>query len=199
MLYLTRPRPGTIDALLDAQRTAAFSYAEVGATRDGPAPAGYTVDRNRIRVGSGEDAFRRAVDALHAWRMTALGWASVHPARPAIAPGVVVAMVVRHYGVWTVNPCRIVYVLDEEADGMQRVGFANGTLAAHGAVGEERFSVEWHRADDGVWYDLHAFSRLAHPIARLAPPLARRLQRRFARDSLRAMAEAVSVSAAPVP
>ena len=55
---------------------------------------------------------------------------------------------------------------------------------------EERFTVEWNRADDSVWYDLWSFSRPGHPLARLAGPYVRRLQRRFAEDSLRAMAEA---------
>jgi len=41
-------------------------------------------------------------------------------------------------------------------------------------------------------YDLFAFSRPRHPLARLGGPLySRALQRRFARDSLRAMARAV--------
>ena len=194
MLLLTRPRPRQIDAFLAAQRGSAFTYTDVGATRGGPAPPGYTVDRNRVRLGTGADAFRRALEALHAWRMFALGWTSAYPAGIPIAPGESVAIVVRHYGVWSLNACRIVYTVDDEADGVRRVGFGYGTLPAHGASGEERFSVEWHAADDGVWYDLYAISRLAHPLARLAPPIARRLQRRFARDSKRAMAEAVGVA-----
>ena len=58
--------------------------------------------------------------------------------------------------------------------------------------GEERFTVEWRDEDDSVWYDLFAFSIPRHPLAKLAPPLSRRLQRRFARDSLHAMIRAVT-------
>jgi uncharacterized protein (UPF0548 family) len=188
---LTRPSRARVDAFLAAQRGAEHSYREVGATRSGPAPAGYTVDRNRVRLGAGAEAFRRAADALRAWRMTALGWSSVHPAGAPIAPGETVAVVVRHYGFWSINACRVVYVLDEEVDGVRRAGFAYGTLTDHGEVGEERFTVEWHRAGDGVWYDLYAFSRPGHPLARLGYPLARRLQRRFARASMEAMVRAV--------
>lgn len=190
MFRLTRPTPAQVAAFVAAQRGEALSYAEVGATR-GPAPRGYAVDHNRERLGSGPEAFGRAAAALQAWRMTDLGWCAVQPAGAPAAPGTDVAVVVRHYGFWSLNACRIVYVLDEEAGGRRRVGFAYGTLPDHGAMGEERFAVEWDRADDGVWYDLYALSRPGHPLMRLGLPLARRLQRRFARDSMRAMVAAV--------
>lgn len=205
MFRLTRPGAGDVDALLAAQRDAALSYPEVGATR-GAAPAGYTVDHHRIRLGSGAATFARAVDALRAWRMTALGWASVLPRAAPIAPGTTVVVVVHHYGFWSMHACRIVYTLDEVAaegaGAVHRWGFAYGTLPAHAAVGEERFAVEWHRADDAVWYDLRAFSRPRHPLARLGYPLGRRQQRRFGRASTQAMVDAVAAGARghpPVP
>jgi len=193
---LTRPTPGELDAFLAAQRGSAYSYAEVGASR-GPAPAGYTrpvgytVDHNRVLLGAGPAAFERARHAVRSWRMFALGWCSIYPADAPIERGTTVAAVVRHFGFWSVNASRIVYTLDEDAGGVRRYGFAYGTLPAHGEVGEERFSVEWERRDDRVWYDLYAFSRPGHPLARLGSPLARLLQRRFGRDSKRAMAGAV--------
>jgi uncharacterized protein (UPF0548 family) len=191
---LTRPSARELDAVLAAQRDAPFTYPEVGATR-GPAAAGYTIDRNRVRLGAGARTWARAVDALRHWRMTALGWASIHPPRAALAVGTPVAMVVRHYGFWSVHACRIVYTIDEvtEADDgrVHRFGFAYGTLPAHAASGEERFEVSWRRADDSVWYDLLAHSRPRHPLARLGGPLARWQQRRFGRDSKRAMQHAV--------
>ena len=195
-LRLTRPDARQVAEFLAGQRDAPFTYDAVGATRDlpegGDAPAGFTVDHNRVRLGTGAETFRRALDALHAWRMLTLGWASVAPAGAPPVPGTAVAVVVRHYGLWSLHACRVVYALDEEADGVRRAGFAYGTLPAHGAVGEERFSVEWHRADDTVWYDLYAFSRPGHPLARLGRPLARALQRRFARASKQAMVDAVA-------
>ena len=192
MFHLTRPSPRHVDAFLAAQRTASFSYPEVGATRGGGAPGRYTVDRNRIRLGTGGEAFHRAAAALRTWRMTALGWSSVYPRAAPITPGETVAVVVHHYGFWSLNACRIVYVLDEDEGGVRRAGFAYGTLPSHGAVGEERFAVEWQRADDSVWYDLYAFSRPGHLLAKLGYPLGRRLQRRFAMASKQAMYEAVN-------
>ena len=82
MFRLTRPDARDVAGFLAAQRDAPFSYAEVGATRAAP-PGGYTVDHHRVRLGSGPAAFARAVDALRAWRMAALGWAVIQP--PAAA------------------------------------------------------------------------------------------------------------------
>jgi uncharacterized protein (UPF0548 family) len=62
--------------------------------------------------------------------------------------------------------------------------------------GEERFLVEWTKADDAVAYDVTAWSRPRRLLVRLARPLARRVQRRFARDSLAAMARATGGHAA---
>ena len=92
----------------------------------------------------------------------------------------------RILGLWWVNACRIVYLVDEQAP-VSRFGFAYGTLPEHAESGEERFTVEWHEDDDTVWYDILAFSRPHQLLARLAYPYVRRLQKRFARDSAAAM------------
>jgi uncharacterized protein (UPF0548 family) len=82
---------------------------------------------------------------------------------------------------------------------VRRFGFAYGTLPDHGAIGEEHFMVEWRPADDSVWYDLYAVSRLERPLARLGYPLARAPQRRFVRASKRAMVEAAGRVSAVEP
>ena len=107
-----------------------------------------------------------------------------------IQAGQVVAVIARFFGLWWLNACRIVYVVDEEGP-VQRYGFAYGTLPEHAESGEERFTVEWHEQDDAVWYDIVAFSRPQQLLARLGYPFTRRLQRRFARDSAAAMQRAV--------
>ena len=99
-------------------------------------------------------------------------------------------MVARIFGVWWLNACRIVYAVSEEGP-VNRFGFAYGTLPEHPESGEERFTVEWHQADDSVWYDILAFSRPHHVLARLGYPYVRRLQKRFARDSAAAMVRAI--------
>ena len=72
-------------------------------------------------------------------------------------------------------------------DEPKRFGFAFGTLPSHVECGEERFLVEWDRNDDNVWYDILAFSRPKFWVCRLGQPLVRRLQRKFARDSVAAL------------
>jgi uncharacterized protein (UPF0548 family) len=64
-------------------------------------------------------------------------------------------------------------------------------LPAHVERGEERFTVEWRRADDSVSYEVFAFARPDHPLTKVGSPFVRMIQRRFAADSLRSMAEAV--------
>jgi uncharacterized protein (UPF0548 family) len=102
-----------------------------------------------------------------------------------IEPGATVAVLVSHLGFWSLNFCRIIYVIEESAP-IEKYGFAYGTLPDHAERGEERFTVEFDSRDQSVWYDIYAFSRPS-PLARLAYPFARHLQKRFARDSKAAM------------
>lgn len=188
MLSLVKPSPDVIRRFLARQDGRPFSYAEVGRSRDAP-PAGYAVDHRRARLGEGQRDFEAACAALRRWEMFHLGWVELCWPDAPIAPGTVVGILASMCGVWWLNACRIVYVIDE-AGPPRRFGFAYGTLADHVESGEERFSVEW-RDDDSVWYDLLAFSRPRHWLARLGYPLTRRTQRRFALDSLAAMTAAV--------
>jgi uncharacterized protein (UPF0548 family) len=187
-LFARRPSSADVERFLAHQAGGPYSYPSVGATRGRP-PDGYVVDHNRIRLGDGEPTFTRAVAALRRWEMFNIGWVTLYSPSTPIEAGRAVAILVRVFGVWSLNASRIVYVLDEE-DEVRRFGFAYGTLADHAESGEERFSVEWRRSDDSVWYDLFAFSRPRHPLARIGRPFSRALQRRFARDSLKAMARA---------
>jgi uncharacterized protein (UPF0548 family) len=96
----------------------------------------------------------------------------------------------RLFGLWTVNMCRIVRTTDEDGP-VASFGLAYGTLVGHAETGEERFRVEWDHADDSVWYEIRAVSKPGSWLTRLGYPLTRRLQRRFGRDSMRAMTECV--------
>jgi len=134
--------------------------------------------------------FAAACAALQAWRMFPAPWTAIIPADTPIRVGEVVAMQAHAAGLWWLNACRIVYVFDE-AEPVRRFGFAYGTLGAHVEQGEERFTVEL-LADGAVWYDLLAFSRPRYWPVRLAKRAARRLQRRFVRESQAAMRAAVA-------
>jgi uncharacterized protein (UPF0548 family) len=138
--------------------------------------------------------FQAAKDALRRWRQFDLGWLEAWPPETPIRTGEVVAIVARAAGLWSLNACRIVYVVDE-AGPVSRFGLAYGTLPGHAARGEERFLVEWDQADNGVWYDILAFSRSNHFLTRLGYPFVRRTQKRFGRGSAAAMLSAVAVPA----
>jgi uncharacterized protein (UPF0548 family) len=186
MFRLREPDGRLIREFLEQQRNLPFAYAGVGAT-GAKIPAGYTVDRNHILVGNGTADLERARQAIRRWEMFSTGWTRISDAGTPILPGETVAVVVSHFGFWSMHASRIVYVVDEP----QTFGFAYGTLPGHAEAGEERFTVRMDPADGSVWYEILAFSR-PKSLARLAWPVSRMLQKRFARDSKRAMVAAVS-------
>jgi len=188
MFLLRQPSDLQVRAFIAAQQQSSYSYSPVGITRNSAAP-GYTMDHNRVQLGSGAQCFDAAVRAIRGWKMFDLGWVRLFSRETPIETGATVAVVVNHLGFWSMNACRIVYVIEDHAS-VQKFGFAYGTLAEHAERGEERFMVEWNEEDDTVSYDLLAFSKPG-PMARAGYPLARRLQKRFARDSKDAMKRAV--------
>jgi uncharacterized protein (UPF0548 family) len=165
----------------------------VGATTTNP-PAGYVVDHTRIRLGAGEKVFAIARAALERWQQFRLGWLEASPEDTPIKEGQVVAILARSIGLWWLNACRIVIVVDEDGP-VKRFGFAYGTLPDHVGSGEERFLVEWDRAGDSVWYDILAFSQPRHFLARLGYPWVRQVQKRFGRESAVAMYRALGALA----
>ena len=187
MFLWRKPDQATLERLLAANLEGSFSYSAVEATRE-DAPAGYTVDHNRILIGRGREQFNAAKAAIDQWKMFDLDWIELCPQRPSVHVGTAVAVVVLHLGFWSVNISRIVYAIDDKS----RYGFAYGTSLCHSEEGEERFSVEHDPRTDEVWYDLYAFSKPKHPLARIGFPIARHLQKRFARESLAAMKRAVT-------
>src|SRR4051812_39866456 len=189
MFFLTRPSEARIGAFLARQRQRDLARSSpVVAT----APVGYVVDHNRIELGRGPATFERARTALRAWAMMRLGWFEVWPPGAPIAAGATVALLARRYGVWSLFACRIVRVIEPQPHGpVEECGFGYATLPGHPLEGQEQFLVVRDRRDDSVWYDLRAVSRPSSLPARLAYPIIRRAQRRFAADSLRAMARAV--------
>jgi uncharacterized protein (UPF0548 family) len=189
MLSLRKPSMERLREFVAAQAKLDFSYSAVGATAVVP-PAGYVVDRTRTKLGEGAMTFAAAKAALKRWQHFRLGRVETWPPDTPIQAGQIVAVVARLFGLWWLNACRIIYVVNEE-EPVKRYGFAYGTLPEHAESGEERFTVEWHEEDDAVWYDILAFSRPQQILTRLGYPLVRRLQKRFARDSAAAMQRAV--------
>lgn len=190
ILYLHKPTSDVLRQFLAEQADLDFSYSAVGATGTTP-PAGFTVDRTRIDLGTGETVFHAARAALRRWHQFRLGWVDVWSPETPLEVGQVVAIMGWAVGFWWLNSCRIVYTVDESGP-TTRFGFAYGTLPGHVESGEERFLIEWDRNSDRVSYDILAFSKPNHILTRLGYPLVRRSQKRFGRDSAATMFRAVN-------
>ena len=188
MVSLRRPSTGAIREFLTSQSKLDFTYTAVGATASLP-PPGYVVDHTRIKLGEGEAVFTKAKAALGRWDQFRLGWVEAWPPETPIQSGEVVAIVARRVGLWWLNACRVVYVVDEHGP-VRRYGFASGTLPDHAGAGEERFLIEWDRASGEIWYDILAFSRPQQLPTRLGYPYMRRLQKKLGKDSAAAMLRA---------
>lgn len=183
------PSGEAVERFLREQSPLPFSYPEVGATRAAPPASGYNVDAYDVALGRGEATFERACAAVDAWKVYPSSWFKVYPDGAKPREGLVFVTRINHLGVWSLNSCRVIYLVDEQGPIVRR-GFAFGTLPGHEEQGEERFRVSWDRATDEVRYDVLAFSRPRSLLARLGTPVARVLQRRFARDTRQAMIDA---------
>jgi len=117
-----KPSIEFIRRFLDEQQKLNVTYSFVGATAATP-PAGFVVDRTRIRLGSGESTFFAGKAALQGWDQFRLPWLEACPSDTPIQTGEVVAVLARAAGLWWLNACRIVYGIDENGSG-KRFGFA---------------------------------------------------------------------------
>lgn len=179
MICLQKPSPERLRELLETWSDAPLSYTP-------PLESGFIADEHAMSLGSGEETWREACEALDAWAMFP-HWAEV--SRQAVKGqevGQIVAMVTRICGLWWVNPCRIL----RRCDSANTHGFVYGTLPEHAECGEEQFVIE-RRPDGSVWYVIRASSHPRHWMAWLGFPLARWWQCRFVRDSQMRMKQSI--------
>lgn len=192
MFTLIKPTEADVIQYLLDQRCVPYSYREVGFT-ESHEPRNYTVDHGRILIGHGAEAFEAAKLAIRNWKMFPTEMVELYWPDKPIEPGVVVAMLARWTQLWTLNPCRIVYIVaDDPTAQVREFGFAYGTLPDHLERGEERFCVQWNQTTDEVHYDLLAYSQPQHLLAWIGYPVVRQAQARFRRLSLRSMWHAVN-------
>ena len=196
MLTVSKPTCHSVNQLLRKCETSRFTYDQIGATRQNRMPAGFHHDSSRIQLGHGRSDFQRAIDAFHEWRVFPRAMTEVLTPTATIDVGQVVAIQFKALFLWSVCPCRIVYVLDEqrESASVHRFGFGYGTLPGHVENGEERFLLEWDRDSDEIWYSIVAFSIPQHWLAKVAYPYARYQQSRFRRLSCESMLAAVETT-----
>lgn len=177
-IALERQLPSELAALRRLARIgrpADLTYAEHGLTRQGQAPAGYRTVRRRVRVGTGEEAFRRLAEGILAWDLHRGAGLRVPAETPRAAPGVRVVSGMGAGPVRIPAPCRVLWSEEPEGTGPRRAGFGYGTLRGHPVAGEESFTATLE--DDGsVWFEVFAYSRPANMVMRAAAPVTERTQ-----------------------
>jgi len=186
MFSILRPSPRDIAKFLADSRDLPLSYQPVGLALS--ANASFDADETIVALGSGAAIYERAKAALRGWTQFDLGWVELYPRHASIEVGSVVAVLIHHLGFWSLNGCRVVYEIGNDA--IHEFGYAYGTLSNHGECGEEVFKVVMKPGTNEVSYVIQAASRPRAALARLGYPLARHLQARFRRDSARVMQRA---------
>ncbi|MFI5895902.1 DUF1990 family protein [Actinoplanes sp. NPDC051513] len=163
-----------------------LTYSPVGGTRTGLRPPGFRHLSYRVFLGSGEDLYLRAAEAVLSFAMHRATGASVAVTAPVAVPG---AHVTVGFGPLHA-PCEVIWT---EKSG-QKSGFAYGTLHGHPAAGEEAFVVTLE-PHDRVWFTVTAYSRPAGLLMRLGGPFAIVFQHAYARLCGRALKRLCTVNA----
>ena len=187
MFFASRPSRQTVERFLSSSQKLPLSYRPVGIANNGTLRD--DLDEEVFVIGRGVADFERARGALGAWKQFELGWVELFPVSVPPVAGTDVAVLIRHFGFWSLNGCRVVYGVGNRDRG-GRFGFAHGTLTNHAESGEELFEVVLDPASDEVLYRIRAISRPRALLARLGRPAVRELQARFRRDSGTAMTRA---------
>ncbi|CCK64801.1 DUF1990 domain-containing protein [Mycobacterium canetti] len=165
---------------LNALADLPLTYPEVGATAAGRLPAGYNHLDVVTQIGTGQQRFEQAADAVMHWGMQRSAGLRV---RASSETAVVSAVVVVTMLGFLRAPCRVVYVIDEP----DLRGFAYGTLPGHPECGEERFAVRCDPMTSVVFAEVLSFSRPATWASKAAGPLGAVTQRFIAQRYLRAV------------
>ncbi len=193
-----RPSESVIEDYIRYCQTLDFNYPYVGQTRDlinsGDAPPGFRLDRFSHYVGKGEAVFTAVSDAISRWEMFNHSMAELKYLHPAIENGNTVAVVFGSLGLWTVNPARIIYTLDNrrQSGPIKQSGFAYGTTTGHIATGEELFHVDWDQQSDEVHFRITVFSRPGSLLAWIGKPYMLHQQKRFRRMAAKAIQTAIT-------
>jgi len=167
---------GSVD--LEALARLPLTYSEVGATAAGQLPPGYDHLSATTQIGTGDERFEAAADAVMHWGMQRGAGLRVHASSDIAVVSAVV--VVKMMG-FLRAPCRVVYVIDEP----HVRGWAYGTLPGHPESGEERFAVRRDPNTSAVYAEVSAFSRPAAWWSKAGGPFVAVAQRIIAKRYLR--------------
>jgi uncharacterized protein (UPF0548 family) len=194
MFLARRPTPHQIEGFLHESQDLPLSYGPIGILTTNTVHR--RLDEATVAVGRGGTDFERARAALIAWKQFDIGWVETFPRHAPVTAGTVVAVLIRHFGFWSLNGCRVLYDVAGSTDAA-RFGFAYGTLTNHAESGEELFEVFIDPETQDVVYRIRAISWPQAALTRLGQPVVRALQARFRRDSMAAIARATHDARAP--
>lgn len=194
MITLHKPSHIELKEFIWDHRETPFNYKHVGGTRSHVVPRGFLAGKNRVKLGHGRMVYLNAKRAHADWKMFPAEFVDlIWP--HTVQEGRVVATLFYAMGVWTLNPCRVIYTFDGSDptnDQIERCGFAYGTIGPHLAAGEERFTIEYDHTDESVWYEVYSFSRANRWLSKLTYPYMKWVQKRFRHLSAQAMQNAVA-------
>jgi len=176
-----------LEELLTKARLASPTYSEIGASRDADLPRGYHHVRFSERVGDAA-SFDLAVEGLRTWVAHEGAGLRIYP-HEALTPGATVLAVTTIGPMQIVAPCRIVAVFKEP----YAFGFSYGTLPGHPERGEESFVLNIRNG--ATYFTISAFSKPVDPMARLAGPVGRSVQRSITRRYIKALRRFVETEA----
>jgi len=194
MFLARRPSAEAIHEFLRESDNLPLSYGPVGIL---DARGRADVDELTVAIGRGPADFARARAALMAWKQFEIGWVEIFPKQPPVAAGTSVAVLIRHFGFWSLNGCRVVYSAGSPGD-ETRFGYAYGTLTNHAEAGEELFEVFIDPETDVVSYRIRATSWPRATVAKLGQPIVRALQARFRSHSAVVMERATRTGIASI-
>src|SRR5262245_25031093 len=107
MFLLRRPSPADINRFIDRSREWTMSYGTTGITRQ---PLyGYSYDEQVVPIGRGDDDFERARASLERWKHFDIGWVQLFPAAASVENGTTIAVLIEHFGFWSLNGARVLY------------------------------------------------------------------------------------------
>ena len=164
---------------LEALEELPLTYPEIGATASGDLPPGYGHLRVEAQIGTGQERFEQAADAVMHWGMQRGAGLGIQASSDVVEVSAVVLVKLGFLRA----PGRVVYVIDEP----DLRGFAYGTLPGHPECGEERFVVRRDPTTSAVFAEVSSFSRPATWWSKAGGPVVSIAQRVIANRYLRAV------------
>lgn len=153
---------------------------------------GWSVDRKRCKVGNGQAAYKKAMDAVLKWDNFNFDWFFVSNT-PSVRPNAPVVVAAQTLFLWSVLPLKVTWIEKDAASRLpnikRRMAFGHATLQGHQLAGEEAFAVELHDNGD-VWYEMTTVSKPDNLLALLSAPMLRFFQLRFMSQSMDAVKKA---------